>query len=339
MITKPNTVLVASSVKTTAAALEVGALMLLNGQTGLPVTDAEDIRGIESLQFGVVKEAAVTTGATSGKHPAYIAKTKAFTRDELRNIVTSENTASTEDTFTVTFPGTVPTNLVEGDNLHIKLSFKVDGYSVQKAESYVFDLNAYTSTTTLAADIATRITNNPESWVNATSTGAVLTVVAKTAIDFQPNAKSINATSKFNQVEFDLASFKVNGTGYYYPFGTVAKTANANPGIGNPYVVRDQEKDAMGYLGAMFSPQFPNIQPASSVAATGGLVDDSVAYDCVSFTAELKYRAPDESYMKSTGVSAQLYFVDSDANLAAANTIVDAIKAWAGGYTAVTVEA
>lgn len=328
-MTQPNTVLVATTVSSTATST-VGALIVLDGKTGIPVTDATDLSGVDSIQFGVVKEAAVSTGALSQRHPAYIAKTKAFTKEELKNIVASDFSAETEDTFTITFTGTIPTNITDGDNLHVKMTYKVEGHAVNKSEGYVFDLNQYTSTTTLATDVAAAINANPQSWVTATSSNAVVTVTAKRAIDYQPTAKSINSTFKFNQVEFDLASFRVNGTSPYYAFGTVAKTVNAGAGVGNPYVVRDQEKDAMGYLGAMFSPAYPNLQPASSVATVGGLVDESAEYNCISFTAELKYRAADQGYMKSTPVSAQMYYITSVGNNVAATEILNSVKEWAG---------
>lgn len=330
MINKPNTVLVASTVDSTDTSIDtLGALVVIDAEKGTLVADVADLSGVNSIQFGVIKEAKVTTGHVSQKHPAYIAKTKAFTRDELRDIRLTEGAAGAEDTFTLTFPASYPT-FVDGDILHVRLNFKVDGHVTQKAEEYAFDLTQYTASSALATAIGDKINGNIDSWVTAVVVDKVITITAKNAIDYQPNAKSINSTIKFNQVEFDLASFRVNGTSFYYSFGTVAKTANATPGYGNPYVVRDQEKDAFGYLGAMHSTLYPNIQPASSVAASAGLVDSSKLYDTISFTAELKYRAPDESYMKSTGVTAQMYYVHTDPNLAQAELIVAAVKLWAG---------
>ena len=328
MITKPNTVLVATAIDTTSDNdSAVGSLVVINGETGAIVSDATALTGLNSIQFGVIKEAKVATGDASIKHPVYIAKTKAFKKGELANIKSTAFSAIAEDTFTLTLPGTMPA-VIAGDVLHVKLFFKVDGHQTQKSEEYTFDLTQYTATATLATAIATRINANKDAWVTATVASEVVTVTAKHAIDYQPNAKSINNTINFNQVEFDLASYKVNGTSNYYSFGTVAKTVNATPGTGNPYVVRDQERAAFGYLGAMHSTTYPNIQPASSVAAVGGLVDATAQYDSISFTANVEYRSPDESYMKSTGVSAQVYYPHSQAT--AADSIVAAVKAWAG---------
>ena len=327
MITKPNTVLVATGISTTATET-LGTLVLLNAKTGLPVANAASLTGVDAVQFGVIKEPKVTTGPVENQKPIYIAKTKAFKKSELQHIVSTAGIPATEDSFKIVVPS--PAGAVVGDNMHVKLNFKVDGYQTQKAEAYVFALVSYASATALAADIADRINKNPRSWVTASVNAAEVTITAKKAIDHQPNSKSINATTKFNQVEFDLAAFKVNGTGPYSAFGTIAKLSNSQPGIGNPYVVRDQERDAFGYEGVAHIAVYPSIMPASSVAAVGGLVNESVQYNCISFTAELAYRAPDESYMKTTPVSAQLYYPHTAGNKTAADNIVAAVKTWAG---------
>lgn len=328
MLTKPNTVLVASSVVTKAADVVLGALVLLDGKTGQPISDIatqSNVDACDSLQLGVCKAVAVTSGSASVKKPAYFAKTKAFKRSELRTILNTEYVASAEDTFTLLVPSTA--GAAPGDNMHVKLTFKVDGFQTQKAEAYTFAIAAYADAATLAAAIATRINNNVDSWVTASVTDATVTVTAKKAVDYQNNAKSLNAVQKFNQVEFELAAFKVNGVGPYTAFGTVTHTVNATPGFGNAYVVRDEEKDALGYEGHYHIQSFPNTLPVSTVKASGGLVDATQGYDCISFTAELAYRAPDESYMKSTPVSAQCYYYTAESTDPAA--IVTAIKTWA----------
>lgn len=328
MITKPNTVLVASAISTVTTDV-LGTLVLLDGKTGLPVTDSADLTGITSLQFGVIKEAAVTGGTNAVKRPIYIAKTKAFKKSELVNIISTAGYAATEDSYKLKVP-TTPGSAVAGDNLHVRLDFKIEGFRTQKAEEYVFGIADYANAGALATAIAARINNNPETWVTATVANTdEVTITAKKAIDYQPNAKSANAVTKFNQVEFELASYKVNCTGPYSAFGTLTKLANSNPGFGNPYVVRDQEKDAFGYEGSMHSTMFPVMQPATNVATSAGLIDGTVQYNCITFTAELAYRAPDESYMKSTPVTAQLYYPHSTQNALDAAAIVASVKLWA----------
>lgn len=328
MITKPNTVLVATGISTTATET-LGTLVLLDAKTGLPVANAASLTGVDAVQFGVIKEPKVTTGPVENQKPIYIAKTKAFKKSELQHIVSTAGIPATEDSYKLTVP-TIPAGLIDGDNMHVRLSFKVDGHKTQKAEAYTFAIKDYATAANLATAIANRINKNRDSWVTATVNAAEVTITAKRAIDYQPNSKSINATTKFNQVEFDLAAFKVNGTGPYSAFGTIAKLSNSQPGIGNPYVVRDQERDAFGYEGVAHIAVYPSIMPASSVAAVGGLVNESVQYNCISFTAELAYRAPDESYMKTTPVSAQLYYPHTAGNKTAADNIVAAVKTWAG---------
>ena len=326
MLTKPNTVLVASTVATTAATIAVGALMLLDAKTGKPVTDVTgDLTGIDSLQLGVCKSLAVTGGSAATNKPAYFAKTKAFKRSELRGLTNTPYSASAEDAFTLLVPSVA--NHVSGDNMHVKLTFKVDGFQTQKAEAYTFAITNYADSAALATAIANRINNNPDSWVTASASSATVTVTAKKAVDYQVNAKSLMPTSKFNQVEFELAAFKVNGVGPYAAFGTVTRTSSATPGFGNAYVVRDEEIDAFGYEGHYHIQSFPNTLPVSTVKSSNGLVDDTQGYDCISFTAELAYRAPDESYMKSTPVSAQCYYYTVEEADPAA--IVTAIKKWA----------
>jgi len=330
MITKPNTVLVAQSVDFSGDGA-VGSLVLLDAVHGIEIDLSAGLGNIKKLQLGVVKEAAKTTGHVSQQHPKYIAKSKSFGRDEVVDyrFTASDLYADTEDQFQVTYPADM-TGITDADILHVRLDFKIDGHCTAKAEEYVFDLSLY-----VAAALINRINSNPDAWVEAEAGlgNGVVVVTAKRAIDYQPNAKSINSPMKYNQVEFDLASFivkEISGTPAkkYVSFGEVVKLASAKPSPGNPYVVRDQEKDAFGYLGAQFSNQYPNIQPASSVAAVGGLVDETVTYDVFSLTAETKYRSADMSYMKSTGISAQVYVETSEETQTALESLVTNLNDW-----------
>jgi hypothetical protein len=331
-MTTPNTVLVASAINSSAATPAVGDLILIDAAKGTPVA-FDELATVSEIQFGVVKAAAKTDGTAATNHPAYIAKTKAFSKSELKNISgihygMDGYVAETEDSFKFTMPASMP-SVVAGDKLHVRMNFKVQGIRTQKGEEYVFDLTKYTDVTDIAIALVDKINTNRDAWVTATRSGDVVTVTAKRAIDGQVNAKTINATTDFNQVEFDMAAYSVNGPSDYVQFGTVAKYTNANPGMGNPYVVRDEERKAFGYLGAMHSTSYPNIQPASSVATVGGLIDETKKYDSISVTAELTYRAADQSYMKSTPVSAQMYFPTSLLAVDAAAEVISAIKTWA----------
>lgn len=320
MTNKPNTVLVAKTVNATPVTDGIsaaGELVVLDGTTGLPV-DAATVDSCSKLQLGVVIAQAITTGSNSVKRPAYIAKTKAFKRNELKSILSRAHVAASEDTYTLTIPA-LPSDLVTGDNMHVRLQFKHAGNNFAKADEYAFALKSYASNTALATAVAKRINADVESWAVATVSSNVVTITAKVAIDNQANAKTMNPTMKYNQVEFELASYIVNGTNDPIAYGTVAHTVNSFAGIGNPYIIRDQEKDAFGYAGAMSTNVYPNIQPTPTV-------DLTATYDTLTLEMFIDYMAPDESYTKSTGMVANVY-VDDSADVA---PVVTAIKAWAG---------
>lgn len=311
-MTIPNKVLVVKQFNTEGTDIAVGDLVVLDGEKG-SVISAADAVTTNKIQFGVVKREAVVSADPSKAIPAYIVKTKAFTRNDIvkYNAVASE--AAVEDSFDIDYTG-VKTATASSPLavVHANLTFDLDGRDVKREESYVIKLSDYSTDAAVAGKIAALINGNRESWATAEVAGAVVTVTAKTAIDNQPGAKSILSAFPYNQTKMKVVSFHKDNESVLSNYGTsgiaVSHETVATPGINNPYVIRDHEKAAFGYDSAHFSHVYPNQAPMTGLAVTyNGDVDASVEYDCVSFVVDLKYRAADTNYTKSTTVYNSIY--------------------------------
>lgn len=117
---------------------------------------------------------------------------------------------------------------------------------------------------TLAAKIVVAINSDQDTFVVATSAGAVVTLTAK--------AKSTvaNAVGQFGlQHYFEVGSHIANTRGQYEPYGTVDYVTDPDFGSGSFSDVRTIEQDSAGYDGFLNRTQFPVIQPNyDSVAGT-----------------------------------------------------------------------
>ena len=312
MTTIPNKVLVVKQFNTAGTGLQVGDLVVLDGEKGSVISAAAAV-DTKKIQFGLVKREAIVDANPAKAAPAYIVKTKAFTRDELLTTKLAEPTETTEDEYELDFTGlkTAVENMPLAV-LQVNLTYSLDARNVKKEESYVIRIADYGTDAAIADRVAALITGTTESWAYAEASGAVVTLTAKKAIDYQPGAKSVNSPFPYNQTKMHVTAFHKDSESALANHGTngiaITRTSVADPGMNNPYVIRDHEKAAAGYDSAHFFHVYPNQRPMTGLTLTAsGDIDDTVKYNCVSFAADIKYRAADTNYVKTTTVHNSIY--------------------------------
>lgn len=318
-MTIPNKVLVVNSfnvkpgTRQGETALAVGQLVALNGETGAIVTAAE-AAALPKIQFGVVKRLAVSTGDASTSTPAYIVKTKAFKRSDIEKVSAIEYSAPVEDEYEIDFTGIKAATTINPLAVaHVNLTFSLDARNVKKEEAYVIRLAGLDTDGDVSDEFARIITANRESWATVTSSGGVLTITAKTAVDNMPNAKAVNSPFPYSQTKMAATAYHKDNESVLSSYSTagidVDHTAIANPGINNAYLIRDAERAAAGYDSAHFFHVYPNQAPVSGLTLVTGTndVDATVEYDCVSLALDIKYKAADTNYTKSTTVYNSIY--------------------------------
>lgn len=311
-MTIPSKILVVNQFNTDGIAPAVGDLVVLDGNTG-EVISAADAATANRIQFGVVKRAAVNTADPATTVPAYIVKTKAFRRDEIEKFSKMEHEASTEDSYEVDFTGLqAATAITPLSVVYLNMTYSLDARNVKREESYVLRISEFANDNAIATEFARLINRNKEGWATATAVGAVLTVNARVAVDHMPNATAINSPFPYTQTKMVLTSYHKDNESALSPYSTtgiaVDRLTAASPGINNPYVIRDLESNAAGYDSAHFFHVYPNQAPVSGLVITqDGQVDATVEYDAVSLAVDIRYKAADTNYTKSTTVYNTFY--------------------------------
>lgn len=327
-MTIPNKVLVVKGFNTTGANLIPGHLVAIDGATGSIITAAQ-AANVQKLQFGLVKRAAIIDANPAKCVPAYIVKTKAFTRDEVISCNSSFPTPAVEDQYELKLSGLkTAVNNSPLAVLQVTIMYKLDARSAKKEESYTLRIADFATDTLVAGRVADLITRNPHSWADAVAVGSTVTITAKTAIDHQPGAKLANSPFSYNQTKMNVSAFHQDSESVLANISTsgitVDRVAVATPGMNNPFVIRDQEKAAAGYDSAHFSHVYPNqIAPTGLALTQNGEIDDSVAYAGVTFAVDIKYRAADSNYMKTTTVYNSIYGDENVFDAVAVKQIID----------------
>ena len=102
--------------------------------------------------------------------------------------------------------------------------------------------------------------------------------------------------------------------------GITITQVESQPGKGNAYIVRDREQAALGYKGITYRTEWPVIKPELNV-------DLTATYDTLVIEFDKEYQSPDNQYVKSTDLAAELY-VDHT-NTGTLSALNDLILAWA----------
>lgn len=236
------------------------------------------------------------------------------------HMVFSEYIAKSEDKIVITM---TDVNIEVGHRYVLRL-ISGDLYEApgQFAQNY-----EVIAKTTLASDIITELKNqinkSKDSRVVATSTDAVLTLVAKEI----PYNEGIMIDTNYSQVSIDAFMWKTIPTGilsniaYSISNLQIAKT-QGTPGKGNPKIVRDRENAALGYRGITHRANgiYPYIAPELKA-------DLNATYDSLVIEHENLYLSNDNQYIKNTPLTCELYVNAGSLKTSKFKTALDAFLA------------
>lgn len=230
----------------------------------------------------------VTTGGSQAANLAAITAGKYCILKKDGTVYTANDTIAQSDTFTIAV-GDPSGNIVFSDPIQVKdiTSFAKQAYAASVAQVITVtvgtpvagleysllvndrsdkeilpcrqNLRRYTvlatsidTATTLATAFAAAITADKASIVTATSSGAAITLTAKTV----QNTANL-AGEYYDQYFFDAEISQVDLNGYFASAGTVVYTTAPNFGSGNFYQVRNLEQRGLGYTGVTNRTLFP----------------------------------------------------------------------------------
>lgn len=315
MYETPNKVLIASAAKDVVDAVVVGDLVLIDADKGAPVAVA-GLADVKKLQLGVMKRAAVTVGSLEEKRPAYMAKSKAFTRKEFIGVTQAAYSAPVQDKFTITFTDDhANKNKDPKAMVSVRVLNDVYGFTTHNAAEYVLKCADYATGDALAAAFEKQINADKNSCVTAKAAAKVLTLTGKDLVTLNPAMALGNAP--YEVVSCKVFALLNSNSGTANP--AVAQTAVSSVGVGNPYVIRELEKVSQGYDGATPSNLRIDARPVSEV-------DLSKTYHQMTVRFNQEYRSAD-NHLKSAPVVAQVFVAAPAAKL---DAIAKAIAKWAG---------
>jgi len=314
MLQKPNTVFVAKKINTAGTSLVAGDIVVINAETGA-VSASNTITALatapKAIQLGFVK--------TDGT----ITKTQVIGRKNIKNLQYGAYVAKTVATATINFTNVVP---VIGHRYVIRCIYR-DIYEHPGQFTHSYETIA---TTTAPADLAIALNKiiNASSSARVTSAiaGNIITLTAKSVTDNGFGTQGKEAITPYSQVQMRVVAYTTNPNAPYTIsakdaiIGITITQVESQPGKGNAYIVRDREQAALGYKGITYRTEWPVIKPELNV-------DLAATYDTLVIEFDKEYQSPDNQYVKSTDLAAELY-VDH-ANTGTLSALNDLILAWA----------
>lgn len=325
MLQKPNTVFVGKQFNAAPeTSFAAGDVVLIDGATGA-VKDLADIDECKTIQLGLVK-----ADGTS------ISKTQVITKDAVKNLIYNEYAAKTESSVSFDLTGVT---LVTGYRYVIRLIYKdIYEHPGQYTHSYEVIAKAGDTIDTVGAAFAAKINAHKGARATATYTAGtdVLLVTAKAITANYTSMMGKEGITPYSQVQMTgVAYYTIPTSGFanqYNPVpGIVIAVTPSDPGKGNPYVIRDREQDALAYKGITYRTTWPIIKPELNVNLTETYDEFVVEFDN-------KYQSPDNQYVKSTGLAAEIY-TEAGAGTSDLDDLRTAIAVWAGLETEDVVSA
>jgi len=310
MLQKPNTVFVAKKVNTAGTSLVAGDLVVINAETGA-VSASSVITTLasapKSIQFGFVK--------TDGT----IAKTQVISRKNITNIVYDAYVAKTVASAVISFAGVTP---VIGHRYVLRCIYR-DLYEHPGQFTHSYEVIAKT---TVPADLAIAfnalINTSSSARVTSTIVGSIITLTAKSVTDNGFGTQGKEAITPYSQVQLRVVAYVTDPKARFTIsakdaiVGLTIVQTESQPGKGNAYIVRDREQAALAYKGITYRTEWPVIKPELNV-------DLTATYDSLVIEYSKQYQSPDNQYMKSTDLAAEIYVDHSNTGtLSALNTLI-----------------
>lgn len=313
MLQKPNTVFVGVQVnKTPETSFAAGDVVLIDAATG-GVKDLADIAECSAIQLGLVK-----ADGTS------IAKTQVIGKSNVKNLLYNAYAAKTEASVSIDWTGVT---LVPGYRYVVRIIYKdLYEHPGQFTHSYEAIASATDTVDTLGAALAAKINAHPGARATATYTAGtdVLLITAKAITANMTSMMGKEGISSYTQVQMGVATYyTIPGSPFSGGMKAIPGIVNvvvvSDPGKGNPYVIRDREQAALAYKGITYRTTWPIVKPELNV-------DLTETYDEFVIEFDNKYQSPDNQYVKSTDLAAEIY-AEATSTL---NDVRTAIAVWAG---------
>ena len=315
MLQKPNTVFVGTQYNATPeTSIAAGDVVLVNGDTGA-VCDLLNIDNCNTIQLGLVQADGTT-----------IKKTQHIFKHNMRNAIYNAYSAKVESAVSFDLTGVT---LVPGYRYVFRLIYKdLYEHPGQYTHSYEHIATATDTVDTLGAAIVAKINAHTGARCTATYTAAtdVILCTAKTMTAYDKPMMGKEGINLYSQVQMTgVAYYTVPNSAFSSHTaipGIVIATTASKPGKGNPYVIRDREQAALAYKGITYRTTWPIIKPELNVNL-------SETYDELVLEFAMHYQSPDNQYVKSTDLAAEIYTENSrgDNDL---DDLREAIMIWAG---------
>jgi len=156
-----------------------------------------------------------------------------------------------------------------------------------------------------------KINKNKDSRISAENSSDDLVLTGKVI----PNS-SADAIDEYQQVDFDIALHEV--TEDDWDDVEVTYNTEAHPGNGNPKLVRDREKEALGYEGITNRTHFPVIKPDMKV-------DMDKWYDSIVIESNTPYVSTAMEYGETAPTTVELYI---PANAGQTTNVLAVLNTW-----------
>ena len=244
-------------------------------------------------------------------------------KDSKPSAVIGEYVAPVQDKITITL---TDATIVAGHRYVLRMVYK-DMYEAPGQFTHTYEVYAAsTDASTLAAAIVKKINKHANRRINATISGAVITL---TAMEKDDN-EGVYSLSEYSTVSME-ASLYVTIPGAILsnypeaiPGATITKT-EGTPGKGYWKQVRDAEVRFMGYQGHVFTGAYPIVEQPR-------MVEEGVEYNYITIENDNKYLSNDNQYIKTTPLTTEVYVKKAEGFT---NSIVaKGIKAFISGEAA-----
>lgn len=323
MLQHVNKVLVATGVPATYTAvdsLQDGELALFNENKVL-VKTAEEAEKACSLYIGMCIGSEEVYDQDGTKYTkAVINYSMPIQKGSHPSMVFTPFLAKAEDIVTITATNV---NVEVGHRYVLRIVYN-DIYEAPGQFTHTYEVIAKTTNVAdLIKSFKNKINKHKEARVVATSTDAVLTLTAKEKDD----SNGLHPVNLYSQVSMDVFMWKTIPSGLLsnvmYPISnlTIAKT-QGTPGRGNAKIVRDRENANLGYEGIQYRENaiYPYIAPELRV-------DLAANYDTLTLEWDNLYLSPDNQYIKTTPLSAEIYVNAGELDSSVFKTALEAFVA------------
>ena len=305
MLQHVNSVLISNTINTTAGAINAtslakGALVAVNDKGAL-INPTAAISDTTYVKFGVVRSVIDATNKIYD-----IKWGNPIQKQGVKSIAyTTKSVAPVQDKVVITL---TDADIVAGHRYVLRMVYR-DIYEAPGQFTHTYEVFAANTTAAdLASAIVAKINKHKNRRIDASVSGAVITLTAK-AKDDNNGVYSLNEYSTVNMeasLYVTIPGALLSNQPEAVKGATIVKTPG-NPGKGYWKQVRDAEVRYMGYEGHVFTGAYPQVMQDMMT------VEDA-AYATLTISNENAYLSNDNQYIKNTPITSDIYSVDS-ANL------------------------